>query len=202
MELVIASKNVHKIREFRSMLKPLSQLDVYSLLDFPSYTPLPETGTTFEENASAKATHAAKTLDKIVIADDSGIVILALDGKPGINSARYAGENATDKENREKLLKEMAHLKDSERAAYYECCIAVATPEGQTKVVRGLCEGEILLTERGNLGFGYDSLFIKYDYSKTFAEMNEETKNRISHRRKAIEKVLPYLESLCNTVHS
>ena len=199
MELVIASKNVHKIREFRSILKSLLDLDVYSLFDFPTYTPLPETGITFEENATAKASHAAKTLDKIVVADDSGIVIPALNGKPGIHSARYAGDNATDKENREKLLQEMAHLKDSERAAYYECCIVIAIPEGPIKVARGLCEGEILLIERGNHGFGYDSLFIKNDYSKTFAEMNEETKNRISHRSKAIEKVLPYLESLCNS---
>ena len=202
MELVIASNNVHKIREFRSMLKPLAMLDVYSLLDFPNYSPLPETGTSFEENAVAKAVHAAKTLDKIVIADDSGIVIPALDGKPGIYSARYAREKASDKENREKLLQKMAHLKDEERAAYYECCIVVATPDGQKKVTHGFCEGEILLSERGSMGFGYDPLFVKHDYSKSFAEMNEETKNRISHRRKAIEKILPYLESLCNIVNS
>lgn len=196
MELVIASKNVHKIREFRTMLKPLSALDVYSLLDFPNYTPPPETGTSFEENATIKAEHAAAHLGKTVIADDSGIVIPALDGQPGIYSARYAGEKASDKENRHKLLREMAHLKETERAAYYECCIVIATPDRQKKVAHGFCEGEILLAERGSLGFGYDSLFRKNDYSKTFAEINEETKNRISHRRRAIEKALPYLESL------
>lgn len=202
MELVIASKNVHKIREFRTMLKPLKELDVYSLLDFPDYVPPPETGSSFEENATTKAEHAAKHLSKVVIADDSGIVIPALDSQPGIYSARYSGEGATDKENREKLLKEMAHLNDSERAAYYECCIVIASPDGQKKISHGLCEGEILHEEKGSRGFGYDSIFLKHEYSKTFAEMNEETKNRISHRRRAIEKVLPYLDSLCKVTQS
>lgn len=202
MELVIASKNLHKIREFRNMLKSCPELDVYSLLDFPSYIPLPETGSSFEEIALAKALHAAKAINKNVLSDDSGIVVPALDGKPGIRSARYAGEKATDRENREKLLKEMAHLKDSQRAAYFECCLVIASPEGQTKIVHGFCEGELLTQERGNLGFGYDPLFIKYDYSKTFAEMPEETKNRISHRRRAVDKLLPYLKTLCDQFHT
>ncbi len=198
MELVIASKNVHKIREFRTMLKDITSLDVFSLLDFPQYTPLPETGNSFEENATTKATRAAKELNKIVIADDSGIVIPALNGKPGIYSARYAGEKATDKDNREKLLIEMSRLNENERAAYYECCIVIAAPEGPKKVVHAFCEGEILTQERGNLGFGYDALFLKHDYGKTFAELKEETKNRISHRRKAFDKILHYLETLAS----
>lgn len=195
MKLIIASTNVHKIREFRSMLRGNSKFDLFSLIDFPNYTPPPETGTTFEANAIIKATDAAKALDEWVIADDSGLVIPSLDGAPGIFSARYAGENATDKENRKKLLEQMGNLKEENRDGYYECCIALASPEGLIKTVCGRCEGTILEKERGGQGFGYDSLFKKHDYNKTFAELEEEVKNRISHRRKALDKILLHLES-------
>src|SRR3989338_7529698 len=107
LEIVIASKNLHKIREFKAMFKPFSSLGIFSLLDFPGYVPPEETGKTFEENAILKATHAAKTLNKRVIADDSGLVVPALSGEPGVHSARYAGPNATDKENRLKLIREL-----------------------------------------------------------------------------------------------
>ncbi len=195
MELVIASKNVHKIREFRAMLKKLaSSFDLLSLIDFPSYTPLAESGSSFEENAIIKAEHAAKTLNRWVLADDSGLVVPALKGAPGIFSRRYAGEQATDKENRQKLLKEMAHVQEPYRQGYYECWIALASPEGVKKTAKGVSEGMIIEQERGSLGFGYDSLFVKHEYGKTFAELEEETKNRISHRRKALDKILPVLE--------
>lgn len=197
MQLVIASHNVHKIREFRAMLKHLSKFDILSLLDFPDYHLPPETGKTLEENAILKATHAAKTLQTWVIADDSGLVVSALQGAPGIFSARYAGEGATDAENRKKLLFEMQNVPENERQAYFECWIALASPEGVQKCVRGLCEGVILSKERGNKGFGYDPLFLKYDYNKSLAELEEDTKNRISHRRKALDKILLTLESVC-----
>lgn len=196
MELVVASRNVHKIRECRSILRQLRFLDVLSLLDFPHYQPPEETGKTFEENARLKALHAAQMLDKWVIADDSGLVVPALRGEPGVYSARYAGENATDKENRRKLLEQMRPLSDSERTAYFECWIVLASPQGVVRAVSGLCEGTIITEERGSQGFGYDPLFLKFEYSKTFAEMDEETKNRISHRRKALDKILPTLESV------
>lgn len=196
MKLVIASRNVHKIREIRSMLKGNVKWDIFSLIDFPGYTPPEETGTTFEENAILKATVAAKELNAWVIADDSGLVIPALGNSPGIQSSRYAGENATDKDNRKKLLQEMENLKDEDRDGYYECCIALASPEGLEKTVCSRCEGIILETERGGQGFGYDSLFKKHDYNKTFAELEEEVKNRISHRRKAVDKILITLEVL------
>lgn len=195
MKLVIASQNVHKIREFRSMLRGNPKIDLFSLIDFPDYTPLPETGKTFEENAVIKAVDAAKALDEWVISDDSGLVIPALDGAPGIYSARYASENATEKENRKKLLHEMRHLKDVQRDGYYECCIALASPEGLVKTASARCEGTILEKERGGQGFAYDCLFKKHDYNKTFAELEEEVKNRISHRRKALDKILLHLES-------
>ncbi len=201
IQLVIASQNVHKVREFRTMLKNLPQLDLLSLRDFPDYLPLPETGSSFEEIAIAKAVHAAQTLQQWVLAEDSGLIVPALAGAPGIFSARYAGENATDLDNRKKLLEEMRHLLDDDRCAYYECCIAIASPEGLEKCVRGTCEGKIALAEKGNNGFGYDSLFIKHEYNKTFAELEESIKNRVSHRRKALDKLLPTLESLNVLLH-
>ncbi len=196
MKLVIASRNVHKIREFRAMLKGIRHLDIYSLIDFPQYQPQPETGNTFEENAIQKAVHAAAALGLWALADDSGLVIPALGGAPGVYSARYAGEGATDKENRKKLLHEMRNLKDQERAAYFECCIALAAPEDLKKSACAFCEGTITEEEKGRSGFGYDSLFLKHEYSKTFAELEEEVKNRISHRRKAMDKILLVLESI------
>ncbi|MBX7066990.1 MAG: XTP/dITP diphosphatase [Parachlamydiales bacterium] len=199
MELVIASTNVHKVREFRNMLKPLGRFDILSLCDFPNYVPPEETGKTFEENASLKADHAAKTLGRWVIADDSGLVVPALNGAPGVYSARYAGNDATDVENRKKLLDEMQHLMDDDRQAFFECVIALASPQGIKKCVRGTCEGLLLAKERGGSGFGYDPLFVKHGYSKTFAEIGESVKNRISHRRKALDKILPSLESLMET---
>lgn len=196
MQLVIASRNVHKIRELRSILKRLGNFDLFSLVDFPQYVPPEETGKTFEENAILKATHAAQALKQCVIADDSGLVVPALHGAPGVRSARYAGPHATDRDNRQKLLHDMRELHDLERQAYFECVIALASPEKLIKCVRGQCEGVILTEERGSQGFGYDSLFLKHDYSKTFAEMDEDVKNRISHRRKAIDRLLPVLETI------
>lgn len=195
MQIIIASTNVHKIREYKAILKPLSHLDVLSLHDFPKYVAPPETGETFEENAKIKAEHAAKELQSWVLADDSGLVVPALDGRPGVYSARYAGEHATDSENRKKLLREMENIMDLKRQAFFECWIALASPDKIEKVVSGVCEGTILREERGNNGFGYDPLFVKHEYSKTFAEMEEHTKNRVSHRGKAIEKIMTFLEA-------
>lgn len=204
-ELVIASGNIHKIRELKAMLKPLKTLDVLSLRDFPDYIPPEETGRTFEENAILKATHAATALNHWAIADDSGLVVPALNGAPGVYSARYAGLEASDLDNRKKLLEDMKHLLDEDRSAFFECCIALVSPSGAKKLVTGICEGTLLMQDRGGGGFGYDPLFIKHGYNKTFAELEEATKNRISHRRKALDKILPYLESLldagsCTTI--
>lgn len=196
IELVIASTNMHKVREFRTILKPLVRIDLLSLCDFPEYQPPEETGKTFEENATLKAVHAAKALGRFVLADDSGLVVPALSGAPGVFSARYAGNDATDMENRKKLLEEMQHLMEEDRQAFFECSIALATPEGLKKCVKGTCEGTLLTKDRGGGGFGYDPLFIKHGYSKTFAELGDSVKNRISHRRKALDKILLSLESL------
>lgn len=196
MRLIIASKNVHKIREFRAMLKPFPKLDLLSLIDFPSYIPQEEIGSTFTENSNDKAIHAAIHLDAWVIADDSGLVVPALNGDPGVFSRRYAGEDATDKQNRQKLLSAMQHLQDALRHAYFECVISLASPQGLKKSVTGKVEGIILEKEKGSLGFGYDSIFMKHEYGKTFAQLEESIKNKISHRRKALDKLFPILESL------
>jgi XTP/dITP diphosphohydrolase len=195
VQLVIASRNVHKIRELRAMLKAYKFLDVLSLLDFPQYVPLPENGKTFEENVTQKAIHAAKSLNRWTLADDTGLVVPALQGAPGVYSARYAGENATDPDNRKKLLAEMKEIFEPHRQGYFECWLAIAAPQGLKKCVRGVCEGTILTKEKGGKGFGYDSLFVKYEYGKTFSELEENVKNRISHRRKALDKLHLFLES-------
>ncbi len=196
MQIVIASRNVHKIRELRSMLKSYAHFDVLSLLDFPHYQPLPENHGSLEANAAQKAVHAAQSLNQWAIADDTGLIVPALQGAPGIFSARYAGAHATESDNRKKLLSEMKHLQDPDRQAYFECWLAIASPEGLKKQVRGICEGTILSEEKGGKGFGYDSLFVKYEYGKSFAELEEAIKNRISHRRKAFDKLHLYLENI------
>lgn len=200
--LVLASGNVHKIREFRSMLKKIGNVDLLSLVDFPHYQPPAETGSSFEENAILKAVHAAKALNQWVIADDSGLVVPTLNGAPGVHSRRYAGENATDKENRQKLLRALQNTDEQCRQAYFECWIALAAPDGLKKAAKGVSEGYIAQEERGSHGFGYDSIFIKHEYGKTFAELEEETKNRISHRRKALDKILPAIESFAEQLPS
>jgi XTP/dITP diphosphohydrolase len=200
MKFVLATTNLHKILELRGMLKPLIKGDILSLRDFPYYTPPEETGASFEENASIKAGHAASTLGVIALADDSGLVVPALGGEPGIYSARYAGEDASDRENRLKLIEKLKTLKESERIGYFECTLALATPGKVVKTTIGYSEGRLLLEERGRSGFGYDSLFIKHEYSKTFAELDEATKSRISHRRKALDKLTISLEAIITHV--
>lgn len=198
MQIVIASRNLNKIREYRTFFKKLDGIDVLSVMDFPDYVPMEEEGDTFEANAKAKALHAAKTLNSFVIADDSGLVIPALSGEPGVYSARYAGEGASDHENREKLLAKVKNLAEEDRTAFFDCVIAFADPNGNIRTVKGTVEGTVIDEEKGSHGFGYDPVFLKYDYSKTFGELEEEMKNQISHRRKAFEKIYPFLASLAH----
>lgn len=196
IEVVLATHNLHKVREIREMLKGIDHIDVLSLLNFPDYELPEETGVTFQENASLKAEHAAKALNKCVLADDSGLVVPALRGRPGVFSARFAGDDATDVKNRKKLLEEMNGMNDIERSAYFECCLVLADPKGVIKCVVAACEGMISSVEKGRNGFGYDPLFIKNGYDKTFAELDEPTKNKVSHRRKAFDKLALTLEGL------
>jgi XTP/dITP diphosphohydrolase len=197
MELVIATTNRHKYREIRSLFSYL-QIEILSLSDFPNYIQPEETGITFEENAILKSTHAASALQKWVIADDSGLVVPALEGRPGVFSRRYAGDTATDLENRRKLLKEMTSLSEEGRSAYYECALALSNPQGLKKSVIATCEGSIGYGEKGSNGFGYDAIFIKHGYNLTFAQLDEMVKNQVSHRAKAYQKLLPLLETIVN----
>jgi XTP/dITP diphosphohydrolase len=196
MQLILATTNLHKIREIKDILKSIPNLDLLTLAQFPNYTPLEETGTTFEEIVIQKATHAAKQLNGLVLADDSGISVASLKNAPGVRSKRFAGEHATDSENRRKLLADLSSFSGDERVATITCSIALASPEGLIKCVTGFCEGSIATEERGRNGFGYDPIFIKLEYEKTFAELDESTKNRISHRRKAFERMIHTLEAL------
>lgn len=196
MEIVIATHNLHKIREFRDILKPFVNLELLSLLHFPHYVPPESNEKSFQETATKKAIHAAQELQKWVIADESGLFVPALNGEPGMFDHRYAAEDATDRENRQKLLSRMTGFKDIDRSAYYECSIAISSPDGLKKCVTGTCEGAIIQEERGGNGYGYDPLFVKNDYDKTFAEIDDTTRNKISHRRKALEKLIVLLESL------
>jgi len=201
MKLIISSRNLHKIQELRHMLKPYSKLDVFSLLDFPNYSPPAEGKDSLKENAVSKAIAAAEQLHQWVIADDTGLVVPALQGEPGVHSARYAREGASDLDNRRKLLKEMENILDPEdRHGYFECWLAVASPSASLeKVVQGCCEGTILFQEKGGKGFGYDTLFRKLGYHQSFAELKDEVKNKISHRRKAIDKLASLLQYLHNS---
>jgi XTP/dITP diphosphohydrolase len=198
MEIVLATTNLHKIREFKDLFKALlPHLELLTLRQFPDYVPPEETGTTFRENALLKAEHAAKQLGKWALADDSGLVIPSLNGEPGVYSSRYAGLEATDKENCDKVLRNLEPFPNREdRSAHYECCLVLANPESVVKSVEGICEGYLLAEPRGRNGFGYNPLFVKNDYEKTFAELDDSVKNRISHRRKALERLLAFLENL------
>lgn len=186
-DIVISTGNAHKLEEIGIILKDLDY-NIYSLKDVNlDNLEIEENGKTFEHNALIKARTVAKLTKKITIADDSGLEVDAIGKKPGIYSARYAGENATDEQNREKLLKALKNTPISHRTGRFVCCIAVVFPDGKEFVVRGTCEGTIAFEEKGKNGFGYDSLFIVDNYNKTFAELPGTVKNAISHRAKALE---------------
>ncbi len=201
MELLVATRNRNKIREIEALLAD-TELKVRSYRDFPGAPEVPETGQTFAENATTKAVTLARHTGLLTIADDSGLEVDALDGRPGVMSARYAGPNATDAENNEKLLGELEGVPEPQRTARFRCAIALATPEGLIGVAEGVCDGRIAAEPRGNEGFGYDPIFVKDDMVKTFAELPLEIKNRVSHRGRALEKALMVLEDYLMTRHN
>ena len=186
-DIVISTGNAHKLEEIGAILKDLDY-NIHSLKDVNlGNLDIEENGKTFEHNALIKARTVAKLTNMITIADDSGLEVDAIGKKPGIYSARYAGENATDEENREKLIKALKNTPISHRTGRFVCCIAVVFPDGKEFVVRGTCEGTIAFEEKGKNGFGYDSLFIVDKYNKTFAELPSTVKNAISHRARALD---------------
>jgi len=192
LELILASKNRDKIRELRMMLEG-TDMEVRSMLDFPAIEEVKEDGDTFAENALKKARSIFEKTGKISLADDTGLVVPALSGAPGVYSARYAGEKAVYEDNVRKLLKEMSGIQN--RKAKFVCTMALLFPGGEEHIVSGSVEGLITESPRGRGGFGYDPVFLVPEYKKTFAEMDTELKNRISHRAKALEEVLKILKS-------
>jgi XTP/dITP diphosphohydrolase len=188
MELVLATRNPHKLREFEPLLAPHRVLPLSDDVELP-----PETGDTFAENATVKALTAAETTGMRAVADDSGIAAAALGGRPGVRSARYAGENANDEENLEKLLREVP---EDDRRVSYVCALAYAEPEGRVHVVEGRCEGMLSTEPRGSGGFGYDPAFVPDDRDdgRTMAELSPEEKDAISHRGRAARAFLAWLE--------
>lgn len=187
--ILLATKNKGKIAELQQMVG--SSFHVESAEDHGVQLP-EETGTTFAENAELKSRAAWQQTGLVSIADDSGLEVDALHGAPGVYSARYAGENATDDENNQKLLESMAAIPDGERAARFRSCIAITLSDGETMLFSGSVEGAIGHDARGDGGFGYDPLFVHAD-GRTMAELPAEEKNRISHRGQAMSKAVPAL---------
>jgi len=181
--IVLATNNKKKAEEFENILKGYN-IEMKCVSDFGRLPEPVEDGDTFDENAYKKALHYAKVLGLPAIADDSGLVVEALNGEPGVYSARYAGEKATDEENCLKLLKKMEGM--TNRKAAFQCVLSVAVPSGPALTYEGSCQGIITETMQGSGGFGYDPLFFYPELGKTFAEMTAEEKNAISHRGKAL----------------
>ena len=188
-DLIVATRNKGKVREIKHILKPL-KLKILSLLDLPVLHEIKETGKSFEENAVKKAKIIAKKLNALVLADDSGLEVKALNGRPGIRSARYAGPNPTTNKLCRKLLKEMKSKKD--RRARFVCVIAIADPK-KVRTIKGVCRGKIILEMKGDQGFGYDPIFVPEGFNMTFAQMSLKFKNQISHRGRALAKARTYL---------
>lgn len=187
MELVVATKNKKKLKEIKDLLKGLN-LKVLSLKDFPKAPKIVEDGKTFDENAIKKAATIAMYTGKLTMGEDSGLEVKVLKNKPGVYSSRYSGENATDRKNNLKLLRELKGKTLKKRSARYRCSIAIADKHKLVTVVNGTCSGVIGFGSKGNAGFGYDPLFIIPKYNKTFAELGEKIKHTMSHRAKAMRK--------------
>ena len=184
--LVIATTNQNKLKEFKEIFKDLD-IEVRSLADFGPIPEIVEDGATFDDNAYKKAHQTARILGLPTIADDSGLVVEALDGAPGVFSARYSGEDATDDENVTKLLTELQGVEN--RKAQFQCVLSIAVPSGPALTYEGNCDGVIIDERRGDNGFGYDPVFYFEEFDKTFAELTMEEKNRVSHRGKALSQV-------------
>jgi XTP/dITP diphosphohydrolase len=181
MDLLLATRNPHKTQEFRELLG-----DSFGIEDVGANPEIPlpkETGSTFKENAILKAVTISKHIERLVIADDSGLEVDGLNGAPGVYSARYAGENATEVANVDKLLRELEKVR--QRSARFRCVIALARAGNVLGTFDGAVEGAIVNEPRGNSGFGYDPVFQPTGFEQTFAEMEPELKNRISHRATA-----------------
>ncbi len=186
--LLLGTRNRNKVAELLAMLEDLP-VKIVTLLDYPEIGPVIEDRNTYHENASKKALTFARHTGIVTIADDSGLEVDAMAGRPGVHSSRFAGDDATDKENIDKLLRLMAGVERKKRKARFVCVIALARPSGEVDFIEGELYGEIGFDRSGENGFGYDPVFIVPDTGRSLAQMGFEEKNRISHRGKAMAKV-------------
>jgi len=194
VDIVLATRNKKKVEEMSRILGGMD-INILTLDDFPSCPEVEEDANTFEGNAVKKALAITKCTNKIAVADDSGLEVYALNGAPGVMSARYAGEGADDVANIGKLLSEMKDIPDEQRGARFVCCIALAYPNGKTETFFGFAEGRIGREPRGRMGFGYDPVFYPAGYEVTFAEMSPEEKDALSHRGNALEGFKKYMKA-------
>lgn len=195
MKVLLATANKGKVKELEEMLTGMD-ITVLSLSDFADFPEIEETGATFAENAYLKARKAVEITGLVSLADDSGLEVDALNGEPGVFSARYAGEPKSDERNIDKLLEELEGVPESQRGARFRCSLAVVVPGGQEFLTEGTVEGKILLARKGSGGFGYDPIFYLQGLDKTMAELSLEEKNRISHRAEAFSKAVPIITKI------
>lgn len=196
LSIVLSSRNRKKSGEVAELLVPHG-VEVLSVTDFPEVPEVVEDQDTFAGNAAKKASEVALRLNRWVIGEDSGLMVDALGGAPGVYSARYSGPNATDEANNLKLLAELNDVPTEKRGAHYVCHVAVADPAGRIRLqVEGHCRGRILREPHGMYGFGYDPLFLIPEYHQTFGELSPAVKRHLSHRARAFEKLIPQLRPL------
>ena len=193
MKIALATTNRGKIEEIRAVLA-LPEVTWVSVDDGDEWPTVEETGSTFKENACLKAAAVARHLDLPALADDSGLEVEALDGRPGINTARFAGSGATDSDNMTKLTSEVRARGLAGSKARFVCAIVLAWPDGKMVDAVGTCDGEVVLTPRGESGFGYDPIFIPESFDRTMAELSPQEKNRLSHRGRALRELRGRLE--------
>ncbi|EGW41321.1 XTP/dITP diphosphatase [Desulfosporosinus sp. OT] len=195
MKIVLATQNQGKVRELQELLMD-EGIEVLSLSDIPDWEDVEETGKTFADNAALKARAAVKKTGLIALADDSGLEVDALDGAPGVYSARFAGEPKDDERNNDKLLHLLETTSDDKRTARFRCALVMATPFGKEYLTEGVVEGQIFRQRRGQDGFGYDPIFYLPEYERTMAQLTLTEKNKLSHRAQAFRKAIPILQAL------
>jgi XTP/dITP diphosphohydrolase len=191
--LLLATRNPKKLDELRRILAPRMSVEVLGLADVPAFDEVPESGATFAENALIKAIEAVKHTGLVTVADDSGLAVDALNGMPGVLSARWAGARHDDAANLALLLEQLADTPEDRLGAAFVCAAALVTPDGSQVVREGRMPGRLIRQPRGSNGFGYDPIFVPDDHSQTSAELPAEEKDAVSHRGRALRELLPFL---------
>ncbi|MDA0807722.1 MAG: XTP/dITP diphosphatase [Planctomycetota bacterium] len=194
--LVVGSRNRKKLQEIAQLLEPHG-IQVVGIADFADIPEVVEDGDTFAANAAKKASETATAINEWVLAEDSGLSVDALGGAPGVYSARFSGEDATDERNNQKLLQELAGVAPEKRGGYYTCHVAISSPAGEIRMTEeGTCRGRIIDEARGDNGFGYDPYFLIPEFHQTFGELSSTVKNQLSHRARAFQRLTPRLVRL------